>query len=290
MGSRLALGTVQFGRDYGIANNIGQVSASSARDIVAFAKQSDIDTLDTAIAYGDSEVVLGEIGVGQFKVVSKIPPVGVLRRLPPSWIADQLADSLSRLRINSLHGLLLHRPADLFGSCGEELRRQLLAQRDSGLVHKIGVSIYDPCEIEPILSALSVDLVQAPMNVFDRRLANSGWLARMHRAGIEVHVRSVFLQGLLLMPESQVPTQFTHWFPLLAQWRNHLKVSQQLPLHAALAHVLAYDEIGKIVVGCDSLSQLQQIVSASQTRPLRAPNVLDCDDTKLINPAEWAPR
>src|SRR5262245_8105630 len=127
MSRRLALGTVQFGLRYGIANEIGQVGRDQAAAILAHAHAAEVDTLDTAIGYGQSEQRLGEIGVAGWRVVSKLPSIPESCADVSRWVHESLDGSLSRLGIPKLYGLLLHRPQELLGRNGPALHRALLA-------------------------------------------------------------------------------------------------------------------------------------------------------------------
>ena len=286
-GGKLALGTVQFGLTYGIANRSGQVSRDEAAAILAHACGAGIDTLDTAIAYGESERRLGEIGVEQWRVVSKLPAVPEACADVGAWVREAVSGSLERLRIPRLGGLLLHRSQQLLGPHGEALYRVLLALKDEGKVEKIGVSIYDPEELDALWPRCQLGLVQAPFSILDRRLAASGWLSRLHQAGIEIHTRSVFLQGLLLMEAGKRPVTFDRWHPLWDQWHRWLDDQALSPLQACLGFVVAQPEIDRVVVGVDSLKQLQEIVSAAKPMGVPVPEFLTTEDLQLLNPSNW---
>lgn len=211
---RIALGTVQFGLPYGIANQTGQVARSEAKAMLQLAAANSIDTLDTAIAYGESETRLGEAGVQSFNVVTKLPAIPASCHDVNGWVREQVGLSLCRLDLTRVYGLLLHRSDDLLGNNGAMLWHALEELRDVDLVQKIGVSVYAPSEIEAVTSLYKVDLVQAPFNIVDRRLSTSGWLDRLKSKGVEVHTRSAFLQGLLLMSRTAIPPKFSSWNPL----------------------------------------------------------------------------
>ncbi|MCG3771441.1 MAG: hypothetical protein JW384_02627 [Nitrosomonadaceae bacterium] len=287
MSSRLALGTVQFGAPYGIANQIGQVSRSEAAAILDYAVTAGLDTLDTAIAYGESEQRLGEIGVEQWQIITKLPAVPEFCTDVHAWVQSSVLGSLERLRTPKLYGLLLHCGQQLFGPHGNDLYRALVAIKDEGKVEKVGVSIYAPSELEALWPNHQFDLVQAPFNVMDRRLATSGWLAWLHEAGIEIHVRSVFLQGLLLMNPSSRPSTFNRWQPLWQEWDRWLSEQALSPLQACLGFVLAHPEIDRVVVGVDSLMQLKGIIANAQMPTVEMPGTLVSEDIDLINPSRW---
>jgi aryl-alcohol dehydrogenase-like predicted oxidoreductase len=287
MSSRLALGTVQFGLPYGIANQAGQVSRDEAAAILGHAWAAGIDTLDTAISYGESEQQLGKIGVGQWRVVSKLPAIPESCTDVAAWVQKSIHGSLDRLRIPKLHGLLLHRSEQLLGSPGDALYQALVKLKDQNKVGKIGVSIYDPVELDALWSRYRLDLVQAPFNILDRRLATSGWLTRLHQAGVEVHVRSTFLQGLLLMDAVDRPAKFNRWQPLWDEWHRWLGEQALTPLQACLGFAYSQFEIDRVVVGVDSLKQLQEILVGVKGPVVALPTALMSGDLDLINPSRW---
>jgi len=286
---RLALGTVQFGLPYGIANQVGQVNRTEAKAMLQLASESGLDTLDTAIGYGESETCLGEAGVKAFKIVTKLPSLPTNCRDIAGWVQGQISASMARLGVEHLYGLLLHRSEDLLGSNGELLYRALLELKDKGQVRKLGVSIYSPAELDAITKLFSLDLVQAPFNLIDQRLHSTGWLDRLKTNGIEVHTRSVFLQGLLLMPQAAVPSQFARWGALWDQWHKWLFANNVSAVQACLAFPLAFQGVDRVVVGADNLKQLAQIIDASvSSPPLATLPDLQSDDIDLINPACWS--
>lgn len=283
----LALGTVQFGLPYGVANSSGQVTPVGIAEILAVARDAGIDTLDTAIAYGESEARLGAQGMQGWQVVSKLPP------LPPdcadvaAWVDAGVDGSLARLGLPRLKALLLHRSQDLLSSQGEALYRSMAACRDSGRVSQIGVSVYSPQDIDAIRERFAIDIVQAPFNVVDRRLATSGMLARLASEGVEVHVRSAFLQGLLLMNPADRPVRFAPWQTLWRAWADWLDAQRLTPLQACLGYALSRPGVARVVVGVDGVAHLREIVAASRVAAVEPPAALINDDPQLINPLSW---
>lgn len=285
---KLALGTAQFGLAYGIANTEGQVTAEATVKILARAREAGMDTIDTAIAYGQSEQRLGEAGVDGWQIVSKLPAVPDGCTDIQAWVTANVDESLARLEVPHLRGLLLHRPGQLLGANGRQLYQALLRLKDTGKAEKIGISIYEPSELDDLCAQYVFDLVQAPFNVFDRRLATSGWLDRLHAEGVEIHVRSAFLQGLLLSATGQSPAGFERWETLWSSWRTWITDVGLNPLRAALGHVLSYPEISRAVVGVDSLGQLNEILACAESVQQRAPDSLATADIDLLNPARWS--
>jgi aryl-alcohol dehydrogenase-like predicted oxidoreductase len=287
-GERLALGTVQFGLPYGVANSVGQISAGEAARIVARAREAGIDTLDTAISYGDSEACLGRIGVAGMRVITKLPPVPEDCADVESWVEQRVAESMARLRTARLAGVLLHRPGQLLGEHGAALYRALRGIQQRGLTDRIGVSIYDPEQLAALWPRFQMDLVQAPLNIIDRRMVESGWLARLAGAGVQVHARSVFLQGLLLMPAARRPRCFARWQVLWDEWEAWLAREGVSALQACLGYVLSVSEVARVVVGVDGVAQLEQVLAGAVARVPAPPRSLVSGAPDLIDPSRWS--
>ncbi len=286
--NRLALGTVQFGIPYGIANQTGQVTRETAKAMLQLAAENGIDTLDTAIAYGESEACLGEIGTEGFKLVTKLPSVLDGCSDVNGWVQEQVAASSSRLGVSKLYGILLHRPDQLLGLNGKKLYQSLQCLKDDGQVQKIGVSIYTPSELEAINKLFHLDLVQAPFNLVDRRLLTTGWLQRLKDSGVEIHTRSSFLQGLLLMPYEAIPSKFAPWAELWRNWHDWLARHSITAVQACLAYPLSFSEIDRVVVGADTVNQLEQIINLAQATTSNDMVDISSEDENLINPAHWS--
>ncbi len=284
---RLALGTVQFGLPYGIANNTGQVAFSQAKKMLHFSADCGMDTVDTAIGYGNSEEILGRIGVEKFKIISKLPSIPKGLENIKKWVIQEMELSLKRLRVERLYGLLLHRPLDLLDDSGYELYVAIQHLKNKGIVSKIGISVYSPVEYEKCTADFEFDLIQAPLNLVDRRLDESGLLKRLKEKNYEIHVRSVFLQGLLLVPPEKIPEKFLRWKFIWSNWKDWLNEFSGDALGACLSYPLSLSEIDRIIVGSNNLQQLQQIaIAASSYAKYHLPNISSMDEN-LINPAKW---
>lgn len=284
---KLALGTVQFGLPYGVANQQGQVSQTVIKQLLDSAKNSGISTLDTAMAYGDSEKALGLQDLKGFTVISKLFEMPKDCHNVGNWVEQQLCDSLSRLRLDSLEALLFHRPMQLLGANGQELYQAVLGLKNQGLIKSIGISMDSFEELPKVIQHFDFDIVQAPMNIFDRRMETSGLLTQLKSAGVEVHIRSAFLQGLLLMSVDQTPSYFQPWSDLFNTYHNWLDTHGISPLQACLSYLNQNSKVDKIVVGVDSLQQLEQIVDAVAKPTLTIPDFLQSTDEGLINPSRW---
>lgn len=285
---KLSLGTAQFGMNYGISNQKGKVKAQEVKKILKLAKNSNIDTIDTAIIYGDSEKVIGNLGFKNFQIITKLPSLHENCEDIYSWVEKNVKLSLKRLKTSSLHGLLVHRTEDLLGNNGMKLINALKIIKKNGLVKKIGISIYDPSECEKVMKLTRMDIVQAPLNIIDRRLDFSGWLSRLHAEEVEIHTRSVFLQGLLLMPRNRIPNIFNKWSKIWDQWALKLKNNNLSALEACLSYPLSLPEIDKIIVGVENVNQLRDIIDKSNSKKIKNDfSFMVSNDQMLINPSNW---
>lgn len=287
MTNKLAIGCAQFGLPYGITNMYGAVDPSCVASILDYAKRQQISTLDTAITYGNSESVLGEIGINDWQVISKLPALPSSETDISSWIFEQVKASLNRLNITSLGGLLLHSPDDLLGDRGFQLVRAIESLKLSGLIKKAGISIYQPCKLQEYLNVMIPEIVQCPFNVLDHRLVSSGWAEKLNNKNIEVHVRSVFLQGILLADKSVRPPYFDKWNSVWDKWDLMLNKNNLSPLQACLNDVIFNPLFHKVIVGVNELSELKEIVNFCKNGKFFEIPDISINDINLINPSYW---
>lgn len=264
------------------------VPFSEVQKIIELARKSHIDTIDTAAAYGRSEEVLGGVGVSDFRVVSKVLPIQAGLPFRKSHLRSAVFFSLRRLNLSALYGLLVHNTSDLNGPSGQLLIETLLELKDEGIIRKVGVSVYDPEELELLLKGWSPDMVQLPLNLVDRRFERAGLLHTLRSMGIEIHSRSVFLQGLLLMPIGHIPSKFDRWRTLwmeLERLRSEASVSN---VALCLSYPLSLKEIDRVVVGVESIQQMEILVrDQGQGDPGLDLSFLESRDPILINPSKW---
>ena len=273
---------------YGIANNDNETSLEEISSILNLCKKSKIDTIDTALDYGSSEIKLGLANVNDFKVVTKIPSINPQIIDASGWIRDKLIKSLERLKINSVYGLLLHKSSDLLLPNKKYIVQGLNNLKEEGLVKKIGCSIYSPNDLNYILNSIDIDIVQAPFNILDRRLVESGWLSKLKNFEVEIHTRSSFLQGLLLMPKGNLPSQFRHSEELFKKWYQMIEENNISQLSACLSFVRSYKDIDKVLIGVQNTRQLNEIlktdifdIKSIDTKFMSSQNL------ELIDPTNW---
>jgi aryl-alcohol dehydrogenase-like predicted oxidoreductase len=288
----LALGTAQFGLNYGATNHAGKPSDAIAEEILLTARDNQIAFLDTATGYGDSEEVIGRLSKvsGEFDLYTKTPN---WNGAPPANAVDNVFrtfdTSLQRLGRKHLSGLMIHYAKDLMSARGKDIWQAVKQIQERGNVAKVGISLYPDDPIDELTATFKPDFVQLPLNVLDQRIALTGQLQCLCEAGIEVHVRSVFLQGVLLSsPNELSPGLSSLKSPLnrFIAWCNQSNLAQ---VEGALNFVRSFKEVSRVIVGVNSKDELEVICKAFGKEMVTSGNwhSLDCPDPGIVDPRYW---
>ena len=256
------------------------MSTDEVKDILYYAKTNNIDTLDTASGYGNSEQVLGEVGIDNYRITTKTSSLknGV------DSVIKEFYKSMENLNQKAVDGLLIHDINEVNDKEFNDLFKQLNELKQKRLVNKVGFSTYMPEQVDFLLENFDFDLIQLPFNVFDNRLIQGGQLNTLKDNGVEVHARSIFLQGVLLDFDS-LPSYFSTWQKQFNEYQTIVKESGLSLLEYSLNYALKVQEIDKILVGVNSKKQLEDIVwSIKNKGELDAYSI---DDIDLLNPSLW---
>ena len=276
---KIGIGTVQWGLDYGISNSNGIPSDNEIKSIIDFAFEKGISLIDTASAYGNAESKIGSVLNKNFNVITKVASIS-----DENSIENQISNSLKNLRINSICGCLFHNVEELITN--PSLWYDIQNQKQSGKILKVGYSLYSPIQLEKLLELNYIpEIVQIPFNILDRRF--EPYFGKLKELGVEIHIRSIFLQGLLLDFEIMNNSYFTKWNNIWENYSSWIKEGNLNCIEACLSHVQSYSEISKIVIGVTKKSELETIVNASFKRSIKAPEFLISNDERLINPTFW---
>ncbi|HPN84226.1 MAG TPA: aldo/keto reductase [Victivallales bacterium] len=294
--SLLALGTVQLGMDYGIANSHGKPSEVQARELVHQAWASGINVFDTAQAYGESETVLGKVlnsmGISDSaKVISKLSPSLSPKDLPA--ISASIEESMRKLGVRQLWGLMLHR-SEWLDNWNDGLGEILEKMRRNGEINYLGVSVYSPQEAKKALNTIGIDMLQTPCNAWDQRMIESGVFADAKSKDKLCFVRSIYLQGLMLMSPDKVMEKLPSAYQASLKWSSFAETKGLSKAELAAKFAKSLDL--PVVVGMESSKQLEENVelfSAEALDPktiaeLRE-NLIPLINDELINPAKWNP-
>jgi aryl-alcohol dehydrogenase-like predicted oxidoreductase len=283
--NRIVLGGAQLGLPYGILNGGETLSREEVARILDTAVDHGIDSIDTAIAYGQSESIIGETSQNRFNIISKLPPLPVDISNVSEWVHSQVQGSLSRLKCTSLDALLLHRPQDLTGAQGAELHAAIESLISEKMIRRFGVSIYSPDDLEGIIGTFDIHVVQAPLNVFDRRIL--GVTDHLSALNIEVHVRSVFLQGVLIASPQDRPHRFEPWSEHFALFDEWVRSSGLSAMACCMGFALQQPGIAKLVIGTTSAESLDEIMNSIPNSVLEVPTHLQSSVEQLIDPRFW---
>jgi len=284
---KIGLGTVQFGLNYGLSNSGGKTPRVEVCRILGEALLAGIRFIDSASLYGDSEEILGQSWPSghNFKVVTKTPRL--LDSASTNLLEKTLLRSLELMKLDSVYGLLVHNADDLLLPDGHAIISALTRLREQGVITKIGVSVYNARQIDSILELFTPDLIQLPVNVFDQSLLLSGHLSMLKAAGVEIHARSAFLQGLLLMNPETLPAHFDSVKFKLQKYHAYLSLQGVTPVQAALGFVAGLDEIDTIICGVNNLNQLKELLTATSPLPIMDFYQFAVSDELILNPSKW---
>lgn len=287
--NKLALGTVQFGLNYGINNKTGKVSSDEVNIILSLAYTSGITVLDTAHAYGNSEQILGDYLVNKnksFDLISKIPDIDNID------VQKTFKESSKNLKTETLYGYLFHN----YGiyKKNPDSYKQLLELKYSGRVKKIGFSLYFPSELTEILDKnLEFDLIQIPYSLFDQRF--EPYFEKLKQKKVEIHVRSVFLQGLVFRDPAKLESFFAPIQTKLAKLKK-ISLETKIPISAlCLNFAVLNRRIDKVVIGVDNIGNLEEnlkdigLLDQVESRYNQLKDLKE-ENEKMILPINWNKR
>ncbi len=284
LSNKIAIGTVQFGLDYGIANQNGKVNTNQIRSILNFAHENNINTIDTAKAYGDSEKSIGnylKLTKKTWYIITKISD-------SDNNLIEQILDSKEKLTV--LPTIILAHSANLF--LDPMFQSKLQEAKDKELVHSIGVSLYSEEEINQVLdSKIQPDVIQLPMNILDTRLYRCGVLSKLFDREIEIHVRSAFLQGLFYLSKAELEDGFKDVIPYLEKLKS---ISADIDLtlsELSLLWLVNLKEVSKVIIGVDNVNQLRTHIDTLQknidSSVFEEALSIYYENENILNPSLW---
>ena len=284
----LALGTVQFGLKYGLSPTESLLSDQEIRELIEYSYNNGISVLDTAPDYGDIESRLTNLSAGMdFRIVSKIPPIPETLNDSDAchWAVESARKSKKRLG-RRLYALLFHRAEDLRGLRGASVWGAMAAWAADENV-RVGASGYDVVQFGDPIRDLGMMIGQLPANALDQRVLG---LNPKRMPGFELHSRSAFLQGLLLLPIEQAISVLPSGSTALRKWHAWLRRQRLSPLEGALTIVKSFDNVSVCVIGVDNKAQLMELVQVWRAVSGRGAPELKCDNLEIIDPRLWRPQ
>jgi len=290
MKDKIGLGSAQWGSIYGVSNvESNKVNKSELSNILSYSRSLNLKLIDTAPTYGDVEKNLSKQNLDGFNIITKTPKLlkEEINKNNLEIINYSVKRSLDLLNQNSLYAILVHNPLDLLLDGGNYISDILNKLKQKGLVKKIGISLYNSENLDKICKILNPDIVQLPINVIDQRFILDGSLEYLKKKNIEIHARSLYLQGLLLMNFESINSYFNPWKKFLKNWYQECKIQNFTPLEAALDFVIKIKDIDYCILGVHSKMQLEEsILNLKNKKNFDATN-LKCLDDNFINPSRW---
>ena len=284
---KIALGTANFGQKYGLAGKIIK-SDKKIEKIIQFANNSKIKLIDTSNNYGSSETLLGNNNLKNFKIITKLKISNDEKKSNnlENIVFNKVEESLLKLNIKKLYAILLHESNDLKSNKRHKLIKVLKKLKKRNLVSKIGISIYNPKELNFIWPFWKPDIVQCPFNILDRRIYESGWLKKLKKNKTEIHVRSIFLQGLLLQNEKSMPRKFKKWKNIFKKWNNYCKKENISKIQGCINFIKSFKKISFVIIGFEDIKQVKNIISYFEN-DRKSYTTIACNDIRLIDPRLW---
>jgi aryl-alcohol dehydrogenase-like predicted oxidoreductase len=286
---KLALGTANFGQIYGLSKKNINLK-KKIKNILETSNKLNINLVDTSVNYGSAEKLLGKNDLKKFKVVSKLNlSKNTFKRKTniEKLIFKTVEKSLINLNINKLHGILLHNVDDLKNNKRLLIIQTLRKLKKLKLVSKIGVSIYEPKDLDYIWTFWKPDIIQCPFNILDQRIYKSGWMSKLKKNKIEIYARSVFLQGLLLKNTNDIPKKFHKWKKFITKFINYCKKSKISQLEACINFTKSFKDLSYVVIGFENLNQIKQSVKIFNNSNNNKIVSFECNEKKLIDPRLW---
>lgn len=271
--------------NYGIANKIGKVLDNEIEAILNLAWSKGIDTLDTAKAYGDSEKKIGEYLIGKpesnWNIITKISTNGIT-------LSNQIKDSVAKLTRNPT--IIMAHSAELF--INKQFQNELANAKERQIISRVGVSLYNKDEIYQVLKSLiKPDVIQIPMNILDTRLYRNRTLSQLHNKGIEIHIRSAFLQGLFYLPKEMLDKSFSDAMPYLEKLEAIATESGLTLAELSLLWLISLEEVNKVIIGIDNAKQLQNHIQTLNKNVdasvFKKALSIHYDNENVLNPSQW---
>jgi aryl-alcohol dehydrogenase-like predicted oxidoreductase len=278
--NRIVIGSANFSQKYG-ADPI-KLNHRENRKILNLAKNNGIYEIDTAKAYIKNKGIFSKIDK-KFKFSTKI--ISDSRWVSLEFCQKQLEDHFKNLNTNKIETLFFHDIKILFTKKGTKIFKNLEVLKEKKFFKKIGISIYDTNCLNYINLNYNFDAVQCPYNILDKRIITTGWYDKLKNQGIETHVRSIFLQGLLVNKLLYKKNYFKKWKKLFINWFQSLENDNISPIDYCLSDLMNYD-FDKIIIGINNSENLKEIINFKTVTKNKMIN-FNISDTKLIDPRCW---
>ena len=284
---KFIIGSANFTQKYGADTT--KINQNEIKNILNFAKKNNINTIDTADTYYTVDTYLKE--KNNFKKIDKNFQFIAKIDADEKWVSfDYLKKKIDEyfeiFNGKKVQALLVHYPDILFQNEGKKIFKNLEILKERNYFKNIGLSIYDPECLNHLVSKYNFDVIQCPYNILDRRIISSGWFDKLKDRGIEIHIRSIFLQGLLVNQQVYKKRYFKKWKKFFFEWFQNLKNNSISPIDYCLSDLLDYN-FDKIVIGINNCENLKDIVNFKLIKNRDELLKMKINDLELIDPRNW---
>ncbi len=281
----IIIGTAQFGEKYSVSSNRA-VSSVEANKIIKTAYKNKINHLDTAVNYFKAYNILKSINVSNWNIITKFPNLKLMKNSQNQYhvYAENILKDFKIDKIKCVH---FHNINQLFSKNGDQSFRMLKDLKEKKVISQIGASVYFPEDVDRLVKNYDFDVIQCPINIFDREFINKKIFQKLKKRNIQVHVRSIFLQGLLLMEIHKLPNYFKKWYNFFGKWQKYLIENKISAIEACVFFIKNQKDIDKVIIGVDSVIHLNQILKAFKSkRKVNDFNIM-INDRNLLKPSLW---
>ncbi len=284
---KIIIGTAHFGQTYGIKKI--NISEDDAREIILLSKSLNIDLVDTSPSYGEAEAILGKSNLKKMSVITKLPQMPLEVKNKEKWISEILCRSLKKLNLSSFHAVLFHDPQIFYKNEAKQIYKILCKLKEEKILSSVGASIYSPKILKKIFPEYKLDIIQAPINLFDQRILSQKYLDLLKKNKVDIHARSIFLQGLLLDEKNFESKYFLKWKKKFLEVKKIASNNNISLLELCLGFINSNEHIEKFLIGIDSINQLKMIASSLNKQILIEEDLkfLSSNDKNLIDPRRW---
>ena len=283
---KLVLGTAQFSKGYGITNK-KSTNNEEIKKILNYAKDISLKRIDTATSYGDSEKLIGEYNNSEFLISTKVLCPNKISNFDKDTFSKKFDNSLNKSKTKNFETLFVHNANEFINDKKKVFFSHLQELKESGKIKKIGVSVYEPQEVYKLIELYNIDTIQIPLNLFDQRFLENEIYNFIQNSNIEVHIRSVFLQGILLSEFSELPKSFYQWKDYFKYYDDWVKLNKINKITACLNFVYDKFKDSLIIIGVNSLDNLKQIIENYIRFSLINSESLKVKNSKLTDPRKW---
>jgi len=284
---KFIIGTAQFGAKYGIKNKHIKIKKNNAFKILKLSEKNNINHLDTSDAYRGYKKILSKYNLEKWKISLKLSNKLINRLNSEKKFLNFFYKNLKMINKKKFDYILFHDSKILFKRNGKKIYHYLFKLKKKGFVKKIGISAYTTSEVKSVIRKYKIDVIQIPLNIFDQRLIKKKFIKKLKSLKIEIHARSIFLQGLLLLDKKNIPKKFQKYNKSFIKWFEFLKKNKTSPLKECIKFAFINNFIDKYIIGVDSTSNLEDIVNLKIKNSKKNFETLKSNNIRLIDPRKW---